>query len=1528
MKLFLFVFITFSFLSVSLSQTVGINSDGSAPDGSAILDIKSTDKGLLIPRMTRAQRVLIGSPANGLMVYQTDGFEGIFFFNGLSWDSLVVGGNIGDNLGNHTATANIKLDDALGLTDADEDTKIQLEESNDEDHIRFDTDGNERMVIDENGFIGIGTSDPSNTIDIVSGLNRGLRMSDEVANNNSKSFRIFGRHYDNSEEDILYLFGRGGVNTNTLTIGGASASHNALTSIRFYTANTFDELQGTARMSINQLGNVGIGSSTADQKFQVINDVVGDDSTFVVTEGGNVGIGTSSPEYGLDVVSGALDEVMRLSSETANATSKPWRIFGRHYINAQQDPLYLSGRSGVSTTLLDLGGGSGTHNAATDIRFYTASSNTAVGGNIRMYINNDGNVAIGETEASRKFQVVNDVSGNDSTFVVTDGGNVGIGTNNPTSPLHIQNDITGTDSSFFISRSGHVGIDTTANTTYALHINGLSLMENSIINKGSLVTSYQTSSTAGVDIGQSRTANGTAYIDLIGDLTYTDYGARIQRDNVGANSSTSILHRGSGYLTFSAVDGAITRFMSNGSETVTILSNGNLGIGVSDPREALDILGAVHITPQASPPTLANEGDLYSDTDNNLYYYNGSSWEDLTGGGSGDNLGDHLALANIQLNDGLGLTDDDEDTKIQLEETDDDDIIRFDLGGTEYFVFDGPRLDVKNSGNSVFIGENAGFNDDLSGNANVYVGNRAGFTNVSGSQNTAIGHHSLRLNTGTNNTAIGTTTLSNNSSGSSNSAVGVSTLISNQSGNFNSGFGLNALYSNSSGNNNVGVGYRANYGNQEGDDNVAVGTYAAGITTSHDKTGTVFVGYRAGENDTIDYNVGVGYRALQNNETGADLVAVGRNALDANTTGARMTALGQYTLSANNTGSDNTALGFAALRNATSADRNVAVGSRALQNNLTSGDNVALGYYSGRYLQAGDYNVLIGTSAGQGSASHDKSFSIHIGYQAGENDTMNDNISIGYQALNSNTTGSSITAIGKRTLADNTTGNDNVGIGHGVLEPNSTGNQNTAIGTLAMSSNFDGNENTAIGAYSLASNLDGERNVGVGPYSGQNTDNGDDNISIGYNANQQNNDGSGNIAIGSAAGQGTSAHNKTGAVHIGYQAGSNDEESYNVSLGYQALTSSSSGTGLVAIGKNALDGNTSGSDNIAIGTDALGSNGTGYSNVSIGFESSLNNSDGYGNSVLGYQALEENTTGYYNTAMGWRALEENTDGHNNSAFGIGSLTNNTEGEDNTGLGGAALNETTTGNNNTGLGHRAGRYSTTGSDNVFIGADAGEGTADYTGSDRNVIIGKGAGENMGSSRDGNVFIGYEAGSTESGSNKLVIENSDANASSALIYGEFDNDILRTNGTFQIGDPSSGGFSFPTDDGTVDQILATDGSGAITWHDFTALIPSCPAGFTAVTSNSELLGCIQNDEQGSALWFAATDACFTNYGGRLPLVNEWYLAMNNFSLANETDDAEMTANIFSGTVTTIGNGTVTTLGTANTTTTTAFRCWIEK
>jgi hypothetical protein len=75
------------FTASSYAQ-VGIGT--ATPDASSALDITSTTKGLLIPRMTAAQRDVISSAATGLMIYQTDGTPGFYYYNGSSWAEVAA----------------------------------------------------------------------------------------------------------------------------------------------------------------------------------------------------------------------------------------------------------------------------------------------------------------------------------------------------------------------------------------------------------------------------------------------------------------------------------------------------------------------------------------------------------------------------------------------------------------------------------------------------------------------------------------------------------------------------------------------------------------------------------------------------------------------------------------------------------------------------------------------------------------------------------------------------------------------------------------------------------------------------------------------------------------------------------------------------------------------------------------------------------------------------------------------------------------------------------------------------------------------------------------------------------------------------------------------------------------------------------------------------------------------------------------------------------------------------------------------
>src|SRR6476660_3528113 len=83
------------------------------PEASSLLDIKSTSKGILIPRMTKTQRDAIAVPATGLMIYQTNGIPGFYYYDGILWAS--VASNAWNIKGNSGTVAGSNF---IGTTDA------------------------------------------------------------------------------------------------------------------------------------------------------------------------------------------------------------------------------------------------------------------------------------------------------------------------------------------------------------------------------------------------------------------------------------------------------------------------------------------------------------------------------------------------------------------------------------------------------------------------------------------------------------------------------------------------------------------------------------------------------------------------------------------------------------------------------------------------------------------------------------------------------------------------------------------------------------------------------------------------------------------------------------------------------------------------------------------------------------------------------------------------------------------------------------------------------------------------------------------------------------------------------------------------------------------------------------------------------------------------------------------------------------------------------------------------------------------
>jgi len=263
--------------------------------------------------------------------------------------------------------------------------------------------------------------------------------------------------------------------------------------------------------------------------------------------------------------------------------------------------------------------------------------------------------------------------------------------------------------------------------------------------------------------------------------------------------------------------------------------------------------------------------------------------------------------------------------------------------------------------------------------------------------NTSIGFESLKGNTGTgiDNTAIGYQTMVNNSSGYQNTVVGVNALSQNSSGYENSALGYQALQNNTLGFGNLALGSKALNSNTFGVLNVAIGYNSMK------------------ENVRGNFNTAVGYNALLYNVAGEKGVAIGADSqlysrsttdswintnvsigfsslkgspdLDLNT-GANNTAIGFNSMILNNQGSNNTSIGKDSLLKNTSGSNNVSIGVNTMEYNTTGEKNVAIGNYAGTFAASGD-NLTV---AGQ---------SVFVGYNTRpEAENQTNQIVIGYNA--------------------------------------------------------------------------------------------------------------------------------------------------------------------------------------------------------------------------------------------------------------------------------------------------------------------------------------------------------------------------------------------------------------------------------------------------------------------------------------------------------------------------------------------------
>ncbi len=571
-------------------------------------------------------------------------------------------------------------------------------------------------------------------------------------------------------------------------------------------------------------------------------------------------------------------------------------------------------------------------------------------------------------------------------------------------------------------------------------------------------------------------------------------------------------------------------------------------------------------------------------------------------------------------------------------------------------------------------------------------------------------------------------------------------------------------------------------------------------------------------------------------------------------------------------GDNNVFLGYKSGKSTSSGNDNIMIGYEAGFTNTTGQNNVYIGKSSG-YLSTSAYsNTFLGEESGYNTTTGSNNF--FGGFKSGRyNTTGFDNVYLGNYSGYFNTTGYYNTFLGYLSGVYNTEGSRNVAIGPYAAYRNKTGISNITLGYMAGYNTDSASYNIFMGSYSGYNSKTGEYNIFQGHYSGYSNTTGQNNIFLGFESGRQTSSGSDNIMIGRSAGRssttgfnnvfvGTNAGyaNSTGDnnVIIGDDAGyNNTTASYNTFMGYNAGNKNTTGASNLFLGYQAGYYNTKGYQNVMLGYRAgYKSIGTGVMwnntfNVFIGNSAGYNNVDGGAKVIIGHNAGYSDTSSHYMVAIG-KSAGKNSTGEDNVFLGGETGYWLSTGIRNTFLGQIAGHDTK-GNNNTFIGYAAG-YGADGDQNTFVGNSAGHGNFNTTNNNTfvgylsgasvstgsyNTLLGHSAGRNI-AAGEYNVFLGYNAGYSETGSNKLYISNS--TTSTPLIYGEFNNSIVKINGKLGVGVTGSPLYKVHS----VDETLTNDNAAVYGIH---AVTEGYGVGVKGVGNYRGVIGSVSSSYSGT-------------------------------------------------------------------------------
>lgn len=253
--------------AIAQKDNVGIGT--TKPDQSAVLDVSSSTKGLLMPRMSLQQRSSIQNPAQGLVVYQTDFLSGFYFYDGTEWKPMTSetkANSVADDASNWSKTGNAATTAAnfIGTTDG----QPLYFKVNGEASGFISPTGSSMFFGYRSGFAGSGAS---------ANLGLGGLSLESLTTGNSNTGLGYASLRKVTSGNLN--LGIGGFTLNNLTTGGGNVAigHGAL--VQGVGVNDNIAIGTDAMFSATSSGNVAVGKSA------MVN---------LTTGGGNVAIGTQA----------------------------------------------------------------------------------------------------------------------------------------------------------------------------------------------------------------------------------------------------------------------------------------------------------------------------------------------------------------------------------------------------------------------------------------------------------------------------------------------------------------------------------------------------------------------------------------------------------------------------------------------------------------------------------------------------------------------------------------------------------------------------------------------------------------------------------------------------------------------------------------------------------------------------------------------------------------------------------------------------------------------------------------------------------------------------------------------------------------------------------------------------------------------------------------------------------------------------------------------------------------------------------